>query len=411
MSDLKSEREDEFPIKTKTACQLKWSHSTVYLTLDATASCHRVNHDVIPANFNFHNTPEKIEARNTMLRGEWPGNGCEHCEVIEASGGMSDRMLHSKFYGLGPPPELDYNPVATEVTPRWLEIYFSNLCNLSCIYCGEQFSSTWEAENIKFNDNYYEKNYNVTRSSEMFEWLDKNIQNIFNLMVLGGEPFTQPQTDELLTFLETRQCPELKLIFFSNLSIDSKHIKQRFNKMQSLKNNGNIKDIHVIGSIDCWGREVEYIRSGLDMRLFVENFEYLLYNTDSNLNINTCWTSLSTFTMPELIQQVNEWNEHRRVYYSLMQVGGKPHLHPNIFGSKVLDWGFRESYELFETYDDPELTGYKEYMLGIMKSIEQTEPNKKLQRELHEYLTMLDGRRNTNYKEIFPTIYKEIHGE
>ena len=33
-----------FPIHTKTACQLKWNWSTVYLTTENTASCHRTNH-------------------------------------------------------------------------------------------------------------------------------------------------------------------------------------------------------------------------------------------------------------------------------------------------------------------------------------------------------------------------------
>ena len=33
----------KFPIKTATACQSKWTWSTIYLNQLATASCHRVN--------------------------------------------------------------------------------------------------------------------------------------------------------------------------------------------------------------------------------------------------------------------------------------------------------------------------------------------------------------------------------
>ena len=32
----------KFPIKTKTACQSKWTWSTIYLNTLSTASCHRV---------------------------------------------------------------------------------------------------------------------------------------------------------------------------------------------------------------------------------------------------------------------------------------------------------------------------------------------------------------------------------
>jgi hypothetical protein len=50
-----------FPIQTKTACQLKWTWSTVFLTTGTTASCHRTNHHEFDKEvFDFHNTPEKI---------------------------------------------------------------------------------------------------------------------------------------------------------------------------------------------------------------------------------------------------------------------------------------------------------------------------------------------------------------
>ena len=52
--------EKYFPIKTDTACQLKWSHSTVFLTTLSTASCHRVEHNKFDLEtFDFHNTKEK----------------------------------------------------------------------------------------------------------------------------------------------------------------------------------------------------------------------------------------------------------------------------------------------------------------------------------------------------------------
>ena len=50
----------QFPIRTKTSCQSKWTWSTIYLNQLATASCHRVT----PMPFkleefdNFHNIPK-----------------------------------------------------------------------------------------------------------------------------------------------------------------------------------------------------------------------------------------------------------------------------------------------------------------------------------------------------------------
>ena len=409
-----------FPIKTETACQLKWSHSTVFLTQNRSSSCHRVQGNQIDESFDFHNTPDKISDREKMLKGEWPGRGCEHCKDIEDAGGTSDRMLHLNFPGLGAPPEvLDGDLTATKVAPRWLEIYFSNLCNLSCLYCGEHFSSSWESENKKFGhideamgreapNTNYTQNYKDL-NSKMFDWLNENVHHLYNLMILGGEPFTQPQSDQLLDFLEARHNPNLTLTFFSNLSVDHERMKKRFNRMQKLKDNGHLAEIHIIGSIDCWGPEIEYIRSGLDLELFEKNFEYLVNETDVRLGVNAAWMSLSTFTMPDLIKKINKWSTHQRpVFFSLMQAAGQRYVHPEIFGPKVLDWGYREAVELFETQGNNVKEGYKTYLEGILKKIENSEPDIEAQRQFHKYLTVLDDRRNTDYRTLFPAVYTEI---
>ena len=410
-----------FPIQTATACQLKWSHSTVFLTKNETSSCHRVEgNTIVGDNFDFHNTPEKISDREKMLRGEWPGRGCEHCKLIEESGGTSDRMLHLNFPGLGAPPEVAAGDLtATKVTPRWLEIYFSNLCNLSCLYCGDHFSSSWESENKKFGhiktvmgEGVATTNYGKTAdnlNAKMFAWLEENVHHLYNLMILGGEPFTQPQSDQLLDFLETRENPNLTLTFFSNLSVDHERMKKRFQRMQHLKDTGKLAEIHIIGSIDCWGAEAEYVRYGLDLEKFEKNFEYLVNETNVRLGINAAWTSLTTFSMPDLIQKVNSWSTHKRpVFFSLMQAAGGRYIHPEIFGPEVLDWGYRQALDLFETQGNNVKEGYKTYLDGIAKKIQNSVADVDAQKNLHRYLTTLDKRRNTDYRITFPKIYEKL---
>ena len=47
-------------------------------------------------------------------------------------------------------------------------------------------------------------------------------------------------------------------------------------------------------------------------------------------------------------------------------------------------------------------------MEGIAKKIENSEPDIEAQRQLHKYLTILDKRRGTDYRELFPVIAEEI---
>jgi organic radical activating enzyme len=404
-----------FPIKTATACQLKWSHSTVFLTTLTTASCHRVNQNSFDLEtFNFHNTHEKIRDRQLMLDSKWPGHGCEHCKSIEDSGGTSDRMLHLDFPGITAPLELDNDPFAVHVTPRILEIYFSNTCNLKCVYCNPYFSSLINQEQKKFGS--FSKNgvymsggasipeYFTAATEKMFEWLESNIQSLNKLIVLGGEPFIQKETTRLTNFLKNKKLPHLDLVIFSNLTIEPNKFRQQINELAAIQNNFN--QINIISSIDCWGSEAEYVRYGLNLSWFEENFEYLLYYTNFILNINSTLGPLTVTTMPTLVNKINAWSKHRTVYWSLMKTGGHKYFHPTIFGPKLLDLGYQQAIDMFDTSNDPDKQKYKEYFQGIASEIAQSKPNLDLQRQLKTYLTELDRRRNTDYTTVFPSITK-----
>ena len=93
-----------FPIVSDTACQLKWTWSTIYLTTETTASCHRTNHHRFDTeSFDFHNTPSKLDDRARMLQDQWPEQGCKYCRDIEDAGGASDRITNLDFPGIHAP--------------------------------------------------------------------------------------------------------------------------------------------------------------------------------------------------------------------------------------------------------------------------------------------------------------------
>ena len=125
-----------FPIKTETACRLKWAWSSLYLNTGTTGSCHRASVSTLTLEDfdNFHNTPAKLEARKLMLGGKWPGNGCEYCMDIENAGGQSDRQFQNNIPDLYP-SILNHDTTAINVQPSVLEVFFSNVCNFKCVYC------------------------------------------------------------------------------------------------------------------------------------------------------------------------------------------------------------------------------------------------------------------------------------
>jgi MoaA/NifB/PqqE/SkfB family radical SAM enzyme len=417
-----------FPIKKGLPCQLKWNHSTVFLTMGTTASCHRVTHDPIlieNGKINFHNIPNKLEARKKMLNSEWPGRGCEHCKTIEDFGGESERMTNIDFPGLLYPKELDQNPDEINVTPTQLEIYFSNTCNLKCVYCNSKFSSTIDAENARYGEftsgdrsnwgkNVYlpgkiEVASNMEEmSNKLFDWLEDHIQDLNKIFILGGEPFLQKETERLIEFLERKPCPNLMLSIFSNLTVDPARVKKWLARMWQLKTKGHIQSLQVVGSLDCWGPEAEYVRNGLDLKKFQENFEFMLNETDIILNINSAMTALTIPSMPNLVRQINQWSKKRTVYWSMMKAGdaGRSYFNPTIFGKDILDLGINESIQLFDTQKDNIKEIYLRNLKGIANECEKTTPDLEQQNLLKIYLDELDRRRGTDWRKTFPTIAK-----
>ena len=63
-----------------------------------------------------------------------------------------------------------------------LEVYFTNTCNMSCVYCGPHFSSQWEAENIKFKKEFSvysnEDKFAVTKRQENLHY-DSMVANLW----------------------------------------------------------------------------------------------------------------------------------------------------------------------------------------------------------------------------------------
>ena len=401
-----------FPIHTTTACQLKWTWSSIYLYEGTTNSCHRVEKSPLStSSFDlFHNTAKKLQDRQTMLAGAWPTGGCDYCEKIEQAGGSSDRMLHLAIPDLTP-PELDTDPAAILVTPRIVEVYFDNTCNLRCIYCHDGFSSRIKHENDQHGrfesagvviDNQYQPHPDKAQLTEqLWSWLDANYSSVRRFHILGGEPFYQAQFDTCLNFLYNHSNKDLEFNVVSNLMIDNGRLRDHVERIKHLVAERKIKRFEVTASIDCWGTEQEYIRSGLDLEKWKKNFEYLVNQRWITLNINQVVTALAVPTMPALIEYVNTFRPHREIGHHLITANTPTYMNPDIFDADLLDPYFAQVLEAMpaDTWQQQEA---RKYMQGVRQQIATTKKNPTEINKLRTYLDELDRRRNTNWRETFP---------
>jgi len=364
-----------------------------------------------------------------MLRGEWPGNGCENCKHVEEAGGESDRTIHLQMEGTTSPPELDTDLTAVDVTPRQLEVYWGNTCNQKCIYCAAHFSSqihqeekrfgVFEKNGVVIDPSLFKMNPNIERDTELlFGWFEKHLHELHKIMVMGGEPFLQKETFRFIEFLEKGSYPDLTLVFFSNMNIQHERFKKWIDRLEVLQKSGRLDKIQIFFSCDALGAEGEYVRTGLDLNVALKNFEHILHNTNIEQGINSALTVTAVPGMPAMVKYINECSKIKPIYWSMMKasscetVSTQAHMYPGIFGAKINDWGLREAVEMFDTnshgYPDSVKVNHKTYMQGMVKEFEGRDPSPIRMKQFNTYLTELDRRRGTDWTKIYPQMYKEI---
>ena len=397
-----------FPIHTDTACQLKWNWSTIFLTFEETASCHRTDsHKFDTDTFDFHNTPRKLDDRQRMLQGQWPQHGCDYCKNIEQAGGQSDRITNLDFPGIHAPPELDQDPTVIRVTPRILEVYFDNTCNLKCLYCGPHFSSLWDAENVKFGQAGLIKSANIdSNKHKIFAWLKEHGHNLTNFNILGGEPLYQAELDQCLDLFEQYPAPELKLQIFTNLNAKLDRVQRMVQQVKRLVDNNSIRQFEITASLDCWGPEQEYVRYPLDLSVWQTNFEYLLSQPWIDLIVSSTVTPLTVKTLPDLLQKIQTWNQTRTVYHYQNSVNNPDYMFIDIFGD-IFSKDFEQALALKPEHT-AEQRSSKQYLAGIAQQAASQAPNLAMITKLHKFLNDMDQRRSTNWRVTFPWLVAEF---
>lgn len=408
-----------FPIKTTTACQLKWTWSTIFLHTGETNSCHRVKKSRVTADDfkNFHNTDKKLADRQLMLAGEWPTGGCEYCKNMEQAGGTSDRQMHLQIPDLAP-PELDLDSTAVYVTPRILEVYLDNVCNMSCVYCSNSLSSSIHQENKKFgrfesagvvieNIAVLQKNKKDQLTLAFWDWMENNCHDLRRLQILGGEPFFQTEFETCLKFLESHSNPELEFNIVTNLKISPAKLAEFVQRVRTMLIQRKIKRLDITCSIDCWGAAQEYIRFGINLDLWKQNFEYLVSQKWITLNINQTITSIGMKNTLPLIQYINTQRTNRKIGHYHAAVLNGLYFHPTIFGAGFFDKDFNKILSVMPDENWPQ-----QYSRQMMKTLQmqcnQSERQPDQLINLRVVLDELDRRRNLNWRNTFPWLEKEL---
>lgn len=420
-------------------CLAKWQQVSLHLTNGLTNSCyhpplHEIDKDKLESNPSaLHNTDQKKAERQMMLRGERP-KGCDYCWRMEDKGELSDRHYRS-----GEPwAAIHLNRIRNQSwdadeTPSYVEVNFSNVCNLACSYCSPQFSSTWAAQAERYGPyptsnphnsiEYFQDRRRVIPNREhnpyleaFWNWWPTLYPTLKHFRMTGGEPILDKNTYRILDYVINNPKTDLHLNVTSNFSVDPKLFDHYLSVLVRLCQPNIVEHFMQYVSVDSFGKQAEYIRPGLNFNLLQQNVEKYLTNVEQ-CNSLTFIITMNNLVLPN-IQQLFEYilelrSKHSKTYQRVWF--DTPLLRSPNWQSleilppaytykleKIISW--MEKYKLDETSNS--FVGFKDYEIQRMKRIlsimiNNKKDTKKLV-DFYKFFNEHDRRHNLKFTEIFP---------
>lgn len=207
----------------------------------------------------------------------------------------------------------------TEMKPISFDYRISNLCNFKCRMCGDQLSSSWEAENRMLG--YYDNGAEAWATKEfkpIIEKFQKEVAEkelwdavyegrIEEIYWVGGEPLMFEIHWDIMKYLvDSGHSKNVTVRYNTNLSRTSFKGTNLYDLLP------HFKKVNVSASIDGTDKIVEYIRHGIKWETWLDNFKKGLFLNelygDDGMVLDITITSPGLFSMKDLFDLALELN-------------------------------------------------------------------------------------------------------
>lgn len=203
---------------------------------------------------------------------------CSNCYKLEQGNTGIKNVRSDRYYYLKSLAGVPYDIYDTHnTTLKTVDMRWRNTCNLACVYCGPDLSSTWAKElgvDITVDE---------TQLAKTKQYLLENAPNLKNVYLAGGEPLLMKENVELLDRLD----PSCTVRINTNLSNIKGPVFERASKF---------KDVHWTVSVETMNSEFEYIRWGAKWNTFLDNLN-VIRQFDHKISFNMLWFVLNPYTV------------------------------------------------------------------------------------------------------------------
>ena len=279
---------EELVASGKHFCVLPWIHFHAWpdkrvmpcCVADSTMPVAQIDGD--QSILDMMNSERYKEIREAMLDDiEVPE--CKRCFDLELMGTWTMRQSHNKRRGSD---YVDYiasntqeDGALSEFEMKYMDIRFSNLCNMKCRSCGPDCSSLWAQEfkdkrGQEMWDEYFPNRKVVINNNDDQKFMVKlkpYLADVSEVYFAGGEIIITPEHYECLDYwIENGQADTIELNYTTNFS--TLHGYKNKDLLEYWK---KFKNIQVWASLDAHGDLAECIRKGTDWEKTVANIKKL----------------------------------------------------------------------------------------------------------------------------------------
>jgi hypothetical protein len=211
----------------------------------------------------------------------------------------------------------------TEMPPISFDYRIKNLCNFKCRMCGDQLSSSWESERRAMGDYDAEGNADFwaqKKNKPAIETFQRDVAEtelweavkngtIEEIYWVGGEPLMWDIHWEVMEYLVEHDLA--KNVWIRYNTNFSRTTYKHWDLKEMLP---HFKTVQICASIDGVGKNVEYVRHGINWNSWIQNFkDYTFLNKkygDYGIAFDLTITTPGLFCLKELLDLALELDVH-----------------------------------------------------------------------------------------------------
>ena len=341
----------------------------------------------------YRNNIKDILQSNTkikedMLNGKYPSS-CDGCFLQEKHRAKDFESISSRLYyakEIGPSISTTLFDSKNNFDLKHVDLRWSNACNQACVYCHPDYSSKWATElNKKIP-------HDQEQIQQVKEYVFKNVKNLKNVYLAGGEPMLMKPNQEFLELLY-KENPNVNLRINTNLSKTNTRIFEQLCKFEN---------VHWTVSIETIEEEYEYVRYHGDWTAFLENLK-VIKKLPHKISFNMLYFILNYKSLFGCVNYLQNLGFHNNSFV-IGPLFTPPHLNILNLPKQILN----QLKELLKEKinEKPGFLLENSYQ-NLLQYLTETKFYANIDVTKRE-LEKMDRRRNLDSKKVFPKLYQEV---